>query len=56
MTQSPTCGLGKYNEKERKIKDSGKLAIRSDHTRCRIDVKVCVTGAIGYAGLHVKYY
>jgi len=31
--------------KQRKKKDSGKLAIRQDHPRRRIEVKVCVPTA-----------
>jgi len=39
------CGLGKENKK-RKKKDSGKLAIRPDHPRRRIEVKVCMPGGL----------
>ena len=40
------CGLGKESKKGRKKKDSGKLAIRPDHPRRRIEVKVCMPGGL----------
>jgi len=45
LTHGSTCGLGKVYKKKRK-KGSVKLAIYPDHTRCRIEVKVCMLGGL----------
>jgi len=44
--QCATCGLGKENKKEIRKRDSGKLAIRPDHPRRRIEVRVCMPGGL----------
>jgi len=47
--------LAKKTKKERK-KDSGKLAIRPDHPRCRIEVNVCMPGGLRCVVLYFKFY
>ena len=53
-THSATCELGKENKKK-KEKRIGKLAIRSDHPRRRIEVKVCMSGGLQYVVLYIKF-
>jgi len=50
LTHSTTYGLGKEK------KDSGKLAIRPDHPRRRIEVKVCMPGGLRCLVLYIKFY
>jgi len=52
---SATCGLDKENKKRRK-KDSGKLDIRPDHPRRRIEVRVCMLGGLRCVVLYFKFY
>jgi len=47
--------LAKKPKKERK-KDNGKLAIRPDHPRCRIKVKVCMPGGLRCVVLYIKFH
>ena len=37
-------------------KDSGKLAIRPDHPRRRIDVKVCMPSGLRCLVLYIKFH
>jgi len=46
----------KQKKKERKKKDSGKLAIRPDHPRRRIEVKVCMPRGLRCVVLYIKFY
>jgi len=41
-------------KKTKKGKDSGKMAIRPDHPRRRIEVKVCMPGGLQCLVLYVK--
>jgi len=53
------CGLGKEPPKKEEKKtppDSGKLAIRPDHPRCRMEVKVCMPGGLRCVVLYLKFY
>jgi len=52
---SATCCLGKEPQKK-KNKDSGKLAIRPDHPRRRIEDKVCMPGGLQCVVLYIKFY
>jgi len=45
----------KQNTKKRK-KDNGKLAIRPDHPRRLIKVKVCMPGGLRCVVLYIKFY
>jgi len=45
-----------FLKKPKKIKDSGKLAIRPDHPRRRIEVKVCMPGGLWCVVLYFKFY
>ena len=51
---SATCGLGKETKKEKK--DSGKLAIRPDHPRRRIDVKICLPCGLRCVVLYISSF
>ena len=44
------------NKKKTRKKDSGKLAIRPDHSRRRIEVKVCMPGGLWCVALYIKFY
>ena len=46
----------KKPKKERKTKDSGKVAIRPDHSRRRIEVKVCMPCGLRCVVLYFKFY
>jgi len=51
------CDLWPWQRKQqRKKKDSGKLAIRPDHPRRRIEVKVCMPGGLRCIVLYIKFY
>jgi len=52
---SPAVRLGanRRNQKERKVMKetySGKLGVRPNHPRCRIDIKLCMQGGLGPSG------
>jgi len=46
----------KPKKEKKKPPDSGKLAIRPDHPRRRIEVKVCVPGGLRCVVLYFKFY
>ena len=43
-------------KKRKKTPYSGKLAIRPDHPRHRIEVKVCMPGGLWCVVLYIKFY
>ena len=45
----------KEGRKEERHPKSGKLAIRPDHPRCRIKIKLCMVGGLRCVVIHVKY-
>ena len=49
-----SCELSKKRKKD--TPDSGKLAIRPDHPRRRIEVKVCMPGGLRCVVLYFKFY
>jgi len=48
--------MQRKQKKERKKKDSGKLAIRPDHPRRRIEVKVCMPGGLRCVVLYISSF
>jgi len=55
---SATCGLGKKKTKKKRKtpEDSGKRAIRPDHPRRDIEVKVCMPGGLQCVVIYIKFY
>jgi len=57
LMYSATCGLGKKQKKKRKTsEDSGKRAIRPDHPRRDIEVKVCMPGGLQCVVIYISSF
>ena len=45
---------GRKKGRKKDTRNSGKLAIRPDHPRCRIQIKLCMVGGLQCVAIHVK--